>query len=69
MSPTRPRRTETRLTRRSHLSGVYVFVNAAMSADGKLSTRRREQVRISGPDDFARVDRLRADADAILVGV
>ena len=48
---------------------MYVFVNAAMSADGKLSTRRREQVRISGPDDFARVDRLRAGADAVLVGV
>ena len=48
---------------------MHVFVNAAMSADGKLSTRRREQVRISGPDDFARVDRLRADADAVLVGV
>ena len=48
---------------------MHVFVNAAMSADGKLSTRRREQVRISGPDDFARVDRLRADAEAVLVGV
>ena len=48
---------------------MHVFVNAAMSADGKLSTRRREQVRISGAEDFARVDRLRADADAILVGV
>ncbi len=48
---------------------MHVFVNAAMSADGKLSTRRREQVRISGPEDFARVDRLRADADAVLVGV
>jgi 2,5-diamino-6-(ribosylamino)-4(3H)-pyrimidinone 5'-phosphate reductase len=48
---------------------MEVFVNAAVSADGKLSTRRREQVRISGPDDFARVDRLRADADAVLVGV
>ena len=48
---------------------MRVVVNAAMSADGKLSTRRREQVRISGPEDFARVDRLRADADAVLVGV
>ena len=48
---------------------MHIFVNAAVSADGKLSTRRREQIRISGPDDFARVDRLRADADAILVGV
>jgi len=48
---------------------MHVVVNAAMSADGKLSTRRREQVRISGPEDFARVDRLRADNDAVLVGI
>jgi 2,5-diamino-6-(ribosylamino)-4(3H)-pyrimidinone 5'-phosphate reductase len=48
---------------------MNVVVNAAMSVDGKLSTRRREQVRISGPEDFARVDRLRADSDAVLVGV
>jgi len=44
-------------------------VNAATSVDGKLSTRERRQVRISGEADFARVDRLRASADAILVGV
>ncbi|RLM57564.1 2,5-diamino-6-(ribosylamino)-4(3H)-pyrimidinone 5'-phosphate reductase [Halobellus sp. Atlit-31R] len=48
---------------------MHVVVNAAMSADGKLSTRRREQVRISGSEDFARVDRLRADSDAVLVGI
>ncbi|WP_049988013.1 2,5-diamino-6-(ribosylamino)-4(3H)-pyrimidinone 5'-phosphate reductase [Halobellus rufus] len=48
---------------------MHVVVNAAVSADGKLSTRRREQVRISGDDDFARVDRLRAESDAVLVGV
>ncbi|WP_255194575.1 2,5-diamino-6-(ribosylamino)-4(3H)-pyrimidinone 5'-phosphate reductase [Natronobeatus ordinarius] len=48
---------------------MHVVVNAAMSADGKLSSRRREQVRISGPDDFARVDRLRAESDAVVVGV
>jgi 2,5-diamino-6-(ribosylamino)-4(3H)-pyrimidinone 5'-phosphate reductase len=48
---------------------VHVHVNAAVSADGKLSTRRREQVRISGDEDFARVDRLRATSDAVLVGV
>jgi 2,5-diamino-6-(ribosylamino)-4(3H)-pyrimidinone 5'-phosphate reductase len=46
-----------------------VVVNAAMSVDGKLSTRRREQLRISGPADFDRVDRLRAAADAVMVGV
>jgi 2,5-diamino-6-(ribosylamino)-4(3H)-pyrimidinone 5'-phosphate reductase len=48
---------------------MRVFVNAAVSADGKLSTRRREQVAISGEDDFARVDRLRAESDAVMVGV
>jgi len=48
---------------------VHVVVNAATSADGKLASRRRDQVAISGPEDFARVDRLRADSDAVLVGV
>ncbi|KTG10375.1 5-amino-6-(5-phosphoribosylamino)uracil reductase [Haloprofundus marisrubri] len=48
---------------------MHVVVNAATSADGKLSSRRREQVVISGEDDFARVDRLRADSDAVMVGV
>ncbi|MFC4989755.1 MULTISPECIES: 2,5-diamino-6-(ribosylamino)-4(3H)-pyrimidinone 5'-phosphate reductase [Saliphagus] len=48
---------------------MHVVVNAAMSADGKLSTVRREQVAISGPEDFARVDRLRAGSDAVVVGV
>ncbi|QLG62165.1 2,5-diamino-6-(ribosylamino)-4(3H)-pyrimidinone 5'-phosphate reductase [Halorarum salinum] len=48
---------------------MYVHVNAAVSVDGKLSTRRREQVAISGPEDFDRVDRVRAAADAVMVGV
>jgi len=48
---------------------MRVVVNAAMSADGKLSHRGREQVAISGPEDFDRVDRLRAESDAVLVGV
>ncbi len=48
---------------------MHVVVNAAMSADGKLSSRRREQIAISGEADFARVDRLRAEADAVAVGV
>lgn len=48
---------------------MYVVVNAAQSVDGKLSTRRREQLRISGEEDFDRVDRIRAAADAVLVGV
>jgi len=48
---------------------MHVVVNAAMSADGKLSSSRREQIAISGEADFARVDRLRAASDAIVVGV
>ena len=48
---------------------MHVVVNAAQSVDGKLSTRRREQLRISGSEDFDRVDRIRAAADAVLVGV
>jgi 2,5-diamino-6-(ribosylamino)-4(3H)-pyrimidinone 5'-phosphate reductase len=46
-----------------------VVVNAAVSADGKISSRDRVQVPISGPDDFDRVDRLRAASDAVAVGV
>ncbi|SEH54806.1 2,5-diamino-6-(5-phosphoribosylamino)pyrimidin-4(3H)-one reductase [Halopenitus malekzadehii] len=48
---------------------MHVVVNAAQSVDGKLATRRREQLRISGSEDFDRVDRIRAAADAVLVGV
>ena len=48
---------------------MHVVVNAATSVDGKLSTREREQVEISGSEDFDRVDRLRADSDAVMVGV
>ena len=47
----------------------YVVINIAMSADGKISTRERRQVRISGAEDFARVDRLKAKSDAIMVGI
>jgi 2,5-diamino-6-(ribosylamino)-4(3H)-pyrimidinone 5'-phosphate reductase len=46
-----------------------VFVNVAMSADGKISTRERRQVRISGPMDRSRVDLLKAESDAIMVGI
>jgi 2,5-diamino-6-(ribosylamino)-4(3H)-pyrimidinone 5'-phosphate reductase len=40
-----------------------------MSADGKLSTKERKQVKISGKLDFERVDELRAQTDAIMVGI
>ncbi len=47
----------------------FVFINSAMSADGKISSFERCQVRISGQADKARVDLLRAESDAIMVGV
>ena len=47
----------------------FVFINAAMSADGKIATIQRTQTRISGEMDFDRVDELRAESDAIMVGI
>ena len=47
----------------------YLIVNVAMSADGKISTRERRQVRISGEQDFTRVDHLKARCDAVMVGI
>ena len=47
----------------------FVFINAAMSADGKISTVKRKQTRISGKRDFDRVDSLKAESDAIMVGI
>ncbi|MFD1645508.1 2,5-diamino-6-(ribosylamino)-4(3H)-pyrimidinone 5'-phosphate reductase [Haloarchaeobius litoreus] len=48
---------------------MHVHVNAATSADGKLASRERSQLRISGPEDFDRVDAIRAESDAVAVGV
>ena len=46
-----------------------VTVNCAMTADGKLASRTRKQLRISSREDMERVKSLRASSDAILVGV
>jgi 2,5-diamino-6-(ribosylamino)-4(3H)-pyrimidinone 5'-phosphate reductase len=40
-----------------------------MSVDGKISSVERKQVRISGPEDRERVDRLKAESDAVMVGI
>lgn len=50
-------------------SRPFVFINAAMSADGKIATMERKQTRISGSLDIERVDELRASSDAIMVGI
>jgi 2,5-diamino-6-(ribosylamino)-4(3H)-pyrimidinone 5'-phosphate reductase len=46
----------------------FVFINVAASADGKIDTYRRRGATISSPRDKERVDRLRAEADAVMVG-
>jgi 2,5-diamino-6-(ribosylamino)-4(3H)-pyrimidinone 5'-phosphate reductase len=45
-----------------------ILVNAAMSVDGKLDSAARKGMTISSTADKARVDRLRASMDALLVG-
>lgn len=47
---------------------MFVQLNCAASVDGKLATRERRQVRISGDEDMERVHGLRARFDAIAVG-
>lgn len=47
----------------------FVFINCAVSADGKISTIERRQIKISNDLDKERVDKLRAGSDAILVGM
>jgi 2,5-diamino-6-(ribosylamino)-4(3H)-pyrimidinone 5'-phosphate reductase len=46
----------------------FVFLNVAMTADGKIDTFRRTGAAISSTRDKERVDRLRAEADAVMVG-
>jgi len=47
----------------------FVFINCAMSLDGKISNERREQIRISSREDLEIVDRLRAESDGVMVGI
>ena len=45
-----------------------VILNVAMTADGKTDTSARHGAAISSAQDMARVDRLRAESDAVMVG-
>jgi len=47
---------------------VHVLLNAAVSADGKLAPSSRRRVRLGSARDLARLDRIRASCDAILIG-
>jgi 2,5-diamino-6-(ribosylamino)-4(3H)-pyrimidinone 5'-phosphate reductase len=45
-----------------------VWVNCAVSADGRLAYAGGRRAHLSGPEDLRRVQRLRAESQAILVG-
>ena len=46
----------------------FVFINVAMTADGKIDTFARKGAAISSQRDKKRVDQLRAESDAVMVG-
>jgi len=46
----------------------FVFINVAMTVDGKIDTVQRRGAAISSIRDKERVDRLRAESDAVMVG-
>ncbi len=47
----------------------FVHLNCAISLDGRLAFAGGKPAQLSGPDDRARVQRLRAGSDGIVVGV
>jgi 2,5-diamino-6-(ribosylamino)-4(3H)-pyrimidinone 5'-phosphate reductase len=52
-----------------HAVRPKVTVNCAASIDGKIAPTSRVQTRLSSPADLERVRALRAECDAILVGI
>jgi 2,5-diamino-6-(ribosylamino)-4(3H)-pyrimidinone 5'-phosphate reductase len=46
----------------------FVYVNMAMSADGKITSARREEPRFTSRLDKKTMDKLRAEADAVIIG-
>ncbi len=48
---------------------VHVVLNMATSLDGRVAGPKGQPVRLSSPEDHARVHALRASSDAVLVGI
>lgn len=46
----------------------FVYMNMAMSADGKITSAAREYPKFTSDADRTTMDRLRSEADAVLVG-
>ena len=53
---------------RNNMNRPFVFINVAMTADGKIDTFARTGAAISSQRDKERVDQLRAASDAVMVG-
>lgn len=51
-----------------HSDRPFVFINTAVTADGKIDTVDRQGAQISSKRDAERVDRLRAESEAVMVG-
>lgn len=47
---------------------MFIFSNLAMSLDGKIATQGRESFVLGSEEDRVQMDRLRLEADAILMG-
>lgn len=47
---------------------MFVAINMAVSADGKITTQAREPVRFGSMHDRDHMDALRAEADAVVIG-
>lgn len=47
---------------------MFIFSNTAVSLDGRINTRERRFVMLGSTRDHVRMSRLRAQADAVLVG-
>lgn len=63
-----PNRGSTEMNRTAADPRPYVTLSVAMSVDGHIDDRSPERLLLSSPEDFDRVDQLRADSDAVLVG-
>lgn len=56
-------------TKNMYNNKPFVFINTAMSADGKIASIERRQTRISNKLDLERVDELRAISDGVMIGI
>lgn len=52
----------------THPDKPYIAINMAMSADGKITTHRRESFQMGSPEDKRLMNVLRSQSDAVIIG-